>query len=138
MKATTFLSACSIVLALMMVAPALAQEEGQVTREAQEEELLTEEAQEVEPQAVPFAVRRVAVECNGNCGDITLGQACGAGWTPFAVDCQNVQEQSSSFACGSPANNRCRITSLSTNNLLSSYCDNIDGWDANVYCAQAQ
>jgi hypothetical protein len=135
MNATTFVSAWSIIFALLMVAPALAQEE---TREAQEEELLTEEAQEVEPQAVSFAVRRVAVECNGNCGDITLGQACGAGWTPIGIDCQNVQEQSSSFACGSPANNRCRITSLSTTNLLSGYCDDIAGWDANVYCAQAQ
>jgi hypothetical protein len=136
MKAMTFVSACSIVLALMMVAPAVAQEVGETTREAQEEELLREEAQEVEPQLVPFSTRRVAVECNGNCGDITLGQACGAGWTPIAIDCQNVQEQSFFFACGSPANNLCRITSLSPNNLLSSYCDDIGGWDANVYCAQ--
>ena len=40
MKATKFLSACSMALALMVVAPGLAQEPGLVTQEDQEEELL--------------------------------------------------------------------------------------------------
>ena len=136
MNARRLLSACSVAFALLMVAPAWAQEEELQTREAQEAEALAEEAQEVEPLAVSFGVRRVAVECNGDCGDITLGQACGAGWTPIAVDCTNVQEHDSYFPCGSPSNNRCRITSLSTNNTLQSYCDDGSGWDANVYCAQ--
>jgi hypothetical protein len=136
MHARRWLSAYSVALALMMGAPAWAQEGELQTREAQEEEALAEEAQQIEPLAVSFVVRRVAIECDGTCGDITLGQACGAGWTPIAVDCTNVQEQSSNFPCGSPANNRCRITSLSVNNTLSGFCDDGSGWDANVYCAQ--
>jgi hypothetical protein len=144
MKAIRFLSACSVAFALMMVAPALAQEdeprtaEGLQTREAQEAEVLAEEAQALEPQAVSFNVRRVAVECNGSCSDITLGQVCGAGWTPIAIDCTNVQEHNNNyFTCGGgdPAN-RCRITSVAISQSLSSFCDDGSGWDANVYCAQ--
>jgi hypothetical protein len=144
MKAKKFLSACGVALALMMVAPALAQEaeprtaEGLQTREAQEAEVLAEEAQELEPQAVSFNVRRVAVECNGSCSDITLGQVCGAGWTPIAIDCTNVQEHPNDhFTCGggNPAN-RCRIQSVTISRGLDSYCDDGSGWDANVYCAQ--
>jgi hypothetical protein len=132
MKAIRFLSACSVALALMIVAPALAQEKELLTEEDQEEELLT---QEVGPLAVPFFVVRVAVECNGNCGDITLGQACGTGFTPIAVDCQNVQEQAG-VLCGSPANNRCSHRTVSSSDFLDRYCDDSSGWDANVYCAQ--
>ena len=144
MNARRLLSACSVAFALMMVAPAWAQEdepqteEELQTRETQEAEVLAEEAQEVEPLAVSFGVRRVAVECNDSCSDITLGQVCGAGWTPIAVDCTNVQEHNSDyFTCGggSPPN-RCRLTTVSISQDLSSYCDDGSGWDANVYCAQ--
>jgi hypothetical protein len=83
MNATKLLSACSLAFALMVGAPAWAQE-------IQHEELLTQEAEEVEPLLVPFVVQRVAVECNGGCSDSTLGQICGTGWTPIAVDCGNV------------------------------------------------
>jgi hypothetical protein len=128
MKARKFLSACSMALALMVVAPAL----------AQEQELLTQEAQEQELLAIPFFVRRVAVECNGECGDSTLGQICGSGWRPIAVDCGNVENWPGSdpfvFACG--GDNRCRLTSVLSSHALSLYCDDGGGWDANVYCAQ--
>jgi hypothetical protein len=144
MKAIRFLSACSVAFALMMVAPALAQEaerqteEGLQTREAQEAEVLAEEAQALEPQAVSFNVRRVAVECSGDCNDVTLGEVCGAGWTPIAIDCTNVQEHNSGYyTCGggSPPN-RCSLRTVSSGNALGNYCDDGSGWDAQVYCAQ--
>ena len=137
MKAMKFLSACSVAFALIVVAPAWAQEDKEVTREAQEEEVLKEEAQAVKARAVSFTVRRVAVECNGPCDDVTLGEACGAGWIPIAVDCQNVCEHSSYSTCGSGSPlPRCRLTSLSPGSALSNFCDDVSGWDANVYCAQ--
>lgn len=126
MKATKFLSACSMALALMVVAPGLAQEPGLVTQEDQEEELL----------AIPFFVKRVAVECNGGCGDSNLGQICGSGWRPIAVDCGNVNNWSDDFVFDCGGDNRCRNTSVLTGQALSLYCDDGSGWDANVYCAQ--
>jgi hypothetical protein len=127
MNATKLLTACSVVLALMVVTPAL----------AQEEELPTQEAQEVEPQVLPFEVARVAVECNGNCDDSTLGQLCdflGSGWTPIAVDCGNVANWSDTWGCG--GDNRCRGRSVLPSHLLSLYGNDGGGWDANVYCAK--
>jgi hypothetical protein len=129
MKATTFLSACSVVLALMIVAPVWAQDE--------EEELLTEAAQEVAPEAVPFVVRRVAVECNGDCCRVRLDEACavaGSGFRAIAIDCQNVQEQGG-VSCGAPPA-RCSVRTVSSADRVCNYCDDIGGWDANVYCAQ--
>lgn len=141
MKAIKFLSTCSVALALMMVAPALAQVTGPlpVDVDAMEEIVnrdIERDANKLAPTplAVPFVVRQVAVECNGNCNDSTLGQICGAGWTPIAVDCQNVQEQAVAFNCG--GNNSCSPRFLvRPGDRLSFYCDDINGWDANVYCA---
>jgi hypothetical protein len=127
MNATKFLRACSVAFALMVGTPAWAQE-------IQHEELLTQEAEEVEPLLVPFVVQRVAVECNGGCSDSTLGQICGTGWTPIAVDCGNVANWSGGVGCG--GDNRCVRTAISVFDQLSRYCDDGGGWDANVYCAQ--
>lgn len=81
-----------------------------------------------------FVVKKVAVECNGNCNDSTLGQICGSYWTPIAVDCSDVQEWSSTYACG--GNNRCTSFYVSPSQALSNYCDDVNGTDANVYCLQ--
>jgi hypothetical protein len=156
MKATKFLSACSMVCALMMVAPALAQNQELLTQEDEEQELLTQEQElltqkeaenraasrakraeqlGITPLDVPFVVRQVAVECFGECTDSTLATICGSGWTPIAVDCQDVQEWTGG-PCGDVSDNRCARFTVLTTDRLSDYCDDINGWDANVYCAQ--
>jgi hypothetical protein len=86
----------------------------------------------------------VSVECNGNCNDSTLGQLCrdlaGRTFRPFAVDCQNVEEQDrrnqTVVPCG--GNNQCSFPqrNVEPQHALSTYCQDIDGWDANVYCEQ--
>ena len=89
----------------------------------------------VSPRVVPFNVRQVAVECNGNCGTITLQNACGIGFTPIAVDCVSVRDWNPGTSCGS-ASGRCASFAVVPTDILSFYCDDTDGWDANVYCAQ--
>jgi len=136
MKARNFLSACGVALALMVVMPAWAQEQSvleQRTQDRLNQEMEQQALEDPSPLSVPFIVRQVAVECNGGCGDSTLGQLCGSGWRPIAVDCQNVQEWSG-ISCG--GNNRCARFSVLSSDPLSFYCDDISGWDANVYCAQ--
>jgi hypothetical protein len=81
---------------------------------------IQEELQGPSPIVVPFSVRQVTVECFGKCADLTLGQACGFGWTPIAVDCQNVQEWTG-VACGD--NNRCARFLVLPTDRLSDYCD---------------
>ena len=88
----------------------------------------------VSPRVVPFNVRQVAVECNGNCSTITLQNACGLTRTPIAVDCVSVRDWNGS-SCGS-ANGRCASFPIVPTDILSWYCDDTGGWDANVYCAQ--
>jgi hypothetical protein len=89
----------------------------------------------VSPRVVPFNVRQVAVECNGNCGTITLQNACGLGFTPIAVDCGSVRDWNPGTSCGS-GNGRCASFSVVPTDVVSFYCDDTGGWDANVYCAQ--
>jgi hypothetical protein len=138
--------ALAVVLALLLGAPVLAQETGglpgdqdteeqRLQREARREKLgaLQDALENEAAEVVSFIVRQVAVECNGNCNDSTLGTLCGPGWRPIAVDCQNVQEYTGG-PCG--GNNRCARFQVRTGDLLSFYCDDINGWDANVYCAQ--
>lgn len=88
----------------------------------------------VSPRAVPFNVRQVAIECNGNCSTITLQNACGLTRTPIAVDCVSVRDWNGN-SCGS-ANGRCASFPIVPTDILSWYCDDTGGWDANVYCAQ--
>jgi hypothetical protein len=141
MKAQSFVNVCSVVIALMvmMVAPALAQEEALTQREQEglkraERREKRAELQDVTPQTVPFTVRQVAVECFGNCNDSTLATICGPGWRPIAVDCQDVQDWGGGVSCG--GNNVCKRFLMRSNDLLSDFCDAGTGWDANVYCAQ--
>jgi len=89
----------------------------------------------VSPGVVPFNVRQVAVECNGNCGTITLQNACGLGFTPIAVDCVSVRDWDPGTSCGG-ASGRCASFPIVPTDFLSFYCDDTGGWDANVYCAQ--
>ncbi len=89
----------------------------------------------VGPRAVPFNVTQVAVECNGNCASITLQNACGLNRTPIAVDCVSVRDWNPGTSCGN-ANGRCASFLIFPTDLLSWYCDDTGGWDANVYCAQ--
>lgn len=89
----------------------------------------------VSPRVVPFNVRQVAVECNGDCGTITLQNACGLGFTPIAVDCGSVRDWNPGTSCGS-GSGRCASFSVVPTDVLSFYCDDTGGWDANVYCAQ--
>ncbi len=88
----------------------------------------------VSPREVPFVVRQVAVECNGNCASITLQNACGLNFTPIAVDCVSVRDWNGT-SCGG-ANGRCASFPIVPTDFLSWYCDDTNGWDANVYCAQ--
>jgi hypothetical protein len=89
----------------------------------------------VSPRAVPFVeVRQVAVECNGNCGTITLQNACGLGFTPIAVDCGSVRDWNGT-SCGG-GNGLCASFSVVPTDFVSFYCDDGGGWDANVYCAR--
>ena len=91
------------------------------------------------PQALPGSVRVVSVECNGECSDNTLGQVCsraGAGFTPVAVDCANVDDDGAGIRCGGASDNRCSVLTVSPTNSLALYCDDTSGWDANVYCAK--
>ena len=86
-------------------------------------------------------VRVVAVECNGECSDNTLGQLCapaGSGRTPIAVDCRDVDDDNPGVTCaaGVPSDNRCSQRFLSPSDPLSEYCADTSGWDAQVYCAQ--
>lgn len=91
---------------------------------------------------VPFIVRVVTVECNGNCADNSLGQLCaqaGSGLVPIAVDCKDVADHPPGFVCAAPGlntNNRCFVQPLSPNARLSEFCSDTSGWDAQVYCAQ--
>jgi len=88
------------------------------------------------PRVVPFRVRQVAVECNGPCVNINLGQACGRGWTPIAVDCEVVTEQfPDAVACGSPPT-LCARFGVTGADLVSDFCQDTAGFDANVYCAR--
>ena len=93
------------------------------------------------PPVVPFNVRVVSVECNGECGDNTLGQLCalsGINRVPIAVDCKDVDDDNPGVTCaaGVASDNRCLQRAVSSSDPLSSYCDDTSGWDAQVYCAQ--
>lgn len=76
----------------------------------------------------------VLVECNGNCGGITLGQVCdviGAGYEPLFVDCHDVADFLGAPTCGAGQCLPFDVKSTSTVNL---FCDDVNGNDANVYC----
>jgi hypothetical protein len=109
--------------------------------EMQEQEDMDEELEQLD-LALPFTVQQVSVECNGNCNDSDLRDVCDEGWTPIAVDCQNVQEPPQVISnppiisCG--GNNLCTRFPVLGVDDLHFYCDDISGWDANVYCAQAR
>ena len=77
-------------------------------------------------------VRVASVECNGPCNDSNLGQICGGGFSAIAVDCQSVDHDGTGVACG--GNNRCSRRNMSDSDPLSFYCDDTNGWDAQVYC----
>ncbi len=89
----------------------------------------------VSSRVVPFDVRQVAVECNGNCASITLQSACGLDRTPIAVDCVSVRDWNPGTSCGG-ASGRCASFPMIPTDFLSWYCDDTGGWDANVYCAR--
>jgi hypothetical protein len=88
-------------------------------------------------QALPFTVQQVAVECDNRCDLITLGQACSPGFTPIAVDCQAVANQGSRIErCGTGPGSCARFPVLPSDRI-SDYCNDVGGFDANVYCARA-
>ncbi|MFP3939215.1 MAG: hypothetical protein ACLF0P_02815 [Thermoanaerobaculia bacterium] len=78
----------------------------------------------------------VAVECDGSCHDVSLGQVCDAsafGSRPIAVSCGNVQEHSGGLTCGS--GNTCYgLNELKRSHSLGTYCDDGGGADVLVFC----
>jgi hypothetical protein len=88
--------------------------------------------------ASTFSVRQVAVECNGRCEDVVLRDICPENFTPFAVDCQNVQERAGGNIvepCGPAQRVLCSgAFFIFPGDRLDFFCDDSDGWDANVYC----
>lgn len=76
-------------------------------------------------------IRIVYVECNGDCGDLTLSQACGSGYEPLFVDCADVQDYQGDN-CGT--NNKCLRTTVTGSSSVFNYCDDVSGNDANVFC----
>lgn len=101
-------------------------------------------------QAQEGPVNVIVVECDGSCRDSTLGELCstqaGRSFRPIAVDCQNIVEpgdisrefQARIRDCPGSSNNRnkCLVEGLSSDDLLGLYCQDINGWDAHVYCEQ--
>jgi hypothetical protein len=95
-------------------------------------------------QAQVRDVGGVEVECDGECRDSNLGQICqdrvGRTYRPFAVSCQNVRERPrqergpQSFLCG--GDNKCFQVDVNPTDRLDDYCDDINGWDAIVYCEE--
>lgn len=86
--------------------------------------------------ALAQQIRHVIVECHGACNKVTLGQACGAGWNPVAVDCEKVTD---SFLPGSPCGSgaaKCSRLPVKSTDVVSFYCQDTSGADANVYCTQ--
>lgn len=75
------------------------------------------------------------VECNGGCGDSTLGQICDGlvpGMEPVSVTCTRVKPFSGGYSCG--GNNVCVNVLLNRTSLLNSFCEDVDGADAVVFC----
>jgi hypothetical protein len=81
------------------------------------------------------AIIVVSVECNGGCNDSDLGEICGPGYEPIAVDCDIVDDDAGgAVPCG--GNNTCFRNSMSTSSPLGSFCDAQPGFDAQVYCIE--
>jgi hypothetical protein len=99
---------------------------------------------ELQQQSIsPGTVWVISVECNGECSDNTLGELCsrliGTNFIPFAVDCQNVDNDvppDVNVQCGGAGDNRCLARTVRSSDPLDWYCDDISGWDAQVYCIQ--
>jgi hypothetical protein len=81
----------------------------------------------------------VNVECNGGCGDSTLGQICDLSGTgplrPIAVSCSEVASRAG-FGCLGDNDNECSARVLSSDAPLSDFCADQGGWDAIVLCIQ--
>lgn len=88
-----------------------------------------------------FAAGAVRIECWGRCDLVTLGQACDAyapNSVPIGLSCvqPSAAGSGSSAVCGGGPT--CRTYgSLSRNDLLSSYCDDVGGFDAIVSCGSS-
>ena len=78
-------------------------------------------------------IRLVSVECNGGCGDSTLGQVCGTGFEAISVDCDVVDDDSVTVPCG--GNNVCSRQNILDTTPLSNFCVGQAGrFDAHVFC----
>ncbi|REJ74060.1 MAG: hypothetical protein DWQ36_09260 [Acidobacteria bacterium] len=80
------------------------------------------------------SIRVVSVECNGTCAESTLGQICGGGYSAIAVDCDQIDDDSSSTTFGCGGDNVCSQHFVDDNDALSAFCWDEPGWDAQVYC----
>lgn len=81
------------------------------------------------------AISAIRIQCNGDCSDLTLGQACDSyvsSGEPIAVSCQDMATGLGIVLCGS--NNDCSLVTMDRSRQLSLFCDNVTGWDAIVYC----
>jgi hypothetical protein len=87
---------------------------------------------------LPADVDAVLVECNGECDDNVLGDFCQSAHTDaataVAVSCENVQENDDR-QCGGSGDNRCGSVAFNDSTILSQLCDDQNGFDAIVYCA---
>jgi len=72
------------------------------------------------------------VECNGECTDSNLWDICGTGRQPYAVTCHDINEQGSGVSCG--GDNECHGYWFGGQFSLGSFCEDVSGWDAIVFC----
>jgi hypothetical protein len=105
---------------------------------------LSQQLQQSQQSATLGRIAVVSVECQGGCGDSTLGQLCSnlaggifrSNFRPIAVDCGSVDDDNPGIQCGGPGNNRCLVRLVRPEDPLSFYCDDVSGWDAQVYCLE--
>lgn len=94
-------------------------------------------------QPFPLFGLHVAVECNARCDLITVGQVCPRGFIPISIDCAAVKNQTGLpdarvRACNPSVNSPVVCSEpfpVSLDDPLDFYCEDVFGWDANVYCA---
>jgi hypothetical protein len=84
-----------------------------------------------------FAARgAVKVECQGNCGNVTLGEICdrySVNSLPVQVSCDDAAKSGGQAFCG-PGTATCFSNSYGRTKLLSSFCIDGSGTDALVTC----
>lgn len=81
-----------------------------------------------------------AVECNGECTDVTLGQVCdtaGTNWRPFAISTPQYLTYSASQRVDCGGDNDCYLNKpVDRDDPVSDYCQDDGNWDCMVMCIE--